>query len=255
MKEQASLTIMHLYPELLNLYGDTGNIQVLKKRLEWRGLTAEVIPVKLGQKLDVARADIIFIGGGSDREQQIVGDELASYTAPLTSYINDGGVLLAVCGGYQLLGTSYDLGTSQVRGLALLDFYTKAQEPRLIGNIIVKAGIAKTNVVGYENHAGRTYLSADLTPFAKVVMGQGNTGEGRDSGEGVQYKNVIGTYIHGPLLPKNPEVADWLLQAALNRKYQTGAPKLTPLNDTEELAANLAVQRMVFSEGQRRNHG
>ncbi len=231
---KAELTILHLFPELLNLYGDTGNMLVLEKRLAWRGMQAHIIPVSLGQSIDLSSADIVFVGGGSDREQGIVGEELVKHTADFKAYAKDGGVLLAVCGGYQLLGHEYSLGENKLSGLGLLDIYTVRKTPRLIGNIACTTELFSQDVVGYENHGGRTYLGSDVTPFARVLHGFGN--DGASGFEGARANRVIGTYIHGPLLPKNPELADWLLSQALERKGLD--PVLSPLDDTAEKRAN-----------------
>ena len=226
--------VAHLYPELLNLYGDSGNILVLRRRCAWRGITCEVVEVPVGERPSFSGIDLAFIGGGSDREQRIVCDALQAVRAELAAFVEDGGVLAAVCGGYQLLGHSYLMGDEEVRGLSLVDLYTTRGTPRLIGNIAVASRVSPQPIVGYENHGGRTYLGDDVEPLGRVLSGFGNDGE---SGyEGCLYKNVLGTYVHGPLLPKNPGVADWLLARALERRCGDGT--LDPLNDAEELAAN-----------------
>ncbi len=234
MAKERSLRIAHLYPELLNLYGDSGNMLVLRKRLEWRQMACHVDEVHVGQLPSLAHADIVFVGGGSDREQRIVCDSLQSARTELAAFVEDGGVLVAVCGGYQLLGHSYTMGDEEVKGLSLVDLYTTRGSPRLVGNVVVKSRISSQPIVGYENHGGRTHLGAGVEPLGKVLGGYGNNGESGE--EGCLYKNVLGTYVHGPLLPKNPGVADWILSRALERKY--GDAELEPLDDTEELAAN-----------------
>ena len=243
---ERSLRIVHLYPELLNLYGDSGNILVLRKRLEWRGMRADVQEVHVGETPSFQGADIAFIGGGSDREQRIVCESLLASQAELQAFVEDGGVLLAVCGGYQLLGESYLMGDERVEGLALVDLFTERGEPRLIGNVVVESSIAAHPIVGYENHAGRTRLGPGAEPLGRVTYGFGNDGE---SGyEGCRYKNVVGTYVHGPLLPKNPDVADWLLARALERRY--GDASLEPLDDAAELGANHAMcERLLGGAG------
>ena len=228
------LTIAHLYPELLNLYGDSGNILVLRKRLAWRGMPCEVREVHLGERPTLTDVDLVFIGGGSDREQRIVCDELQAVCSELASFVADDGVLLAVCGGYQLLGHSYLMGEEEVRGLSLVDLYTDRGTPRLVGNIAVESRIAAQPIVGYENHGGRTHLGSAVEPLGRVLHGHGN--DGASGWEGCRYRNVVGTYVHGPLLPKNPGVADWLLSHALERRF--GTKELEPLDDAEELAAN-----------------
>lgn len=242
---ERSLRIAHLYPELLNLYGDSGNILVLRKRLEWRGITPDVYEVHMGDTPSFAGVDIVFIGGGSDREQKIVCDSLLRQKTELKAFVEDGGVLGAVCGGYQLLGESYLMGDERVPGLELVDLYTDRGTPRIIGNIAIESSVSPQPIVGYENHGGRTLLGAGVTPLGKVLYGKGN--DGSTGFEGCLYKNVLGTYIHGPLLPKNPGVADWLLSRALERKYGDGT--LEPLDDTEELAANKVMyDRLMAGE-------
>ncbi len=241
-KNHRGLRIAHLYPELLNLYGDSGNILVLRKRLEWRHLACDVREVFVGEKADLSKADIAFIGGGSDRDQKIVCEKLLEQRDELSAFVEDGGVLLAVCGGYQLLGHSYSMGDEEVRGLSLVDFYTDRGSPRLIGNIGVQSRIASEPIVGFENHGGRTHLGAGVEPMGSVLFGYGN--DGQSGQEGCLYKNVVGTYVHGPLLPKNPGVADYLLLRAMERRY--GIDELEPLDDEIELTANHAV----FARGQ-----
>ena len=236
------LQILHLYPELLNIYGDSGNILVLRKRLEWRHLGCTVHEVHMGERASLTGIDLVFIGGGSDREQRIVCDELQRQRSELAAFVEDGGVLLAVCGGYQLLGHSYLMGSEEVRGLSLVDLYTDRGSPRLIGNVVVESRIAPQPIVGYENHGGRTHLGARVEPLGRVLFGNGN--DGKSGQEGCLYRNVVGTYVHGPLLPKNPGVADWLLSQALERRGYTG--ELEPLNDTEELAANEAMRKRLL---------
>jgi CobQ-like glutamine amidotransferase family enzyme len=245
MSESATrkLRVAHLYPELLNLYGDSGNILCLRKRMEWRGIAPDVREVHVGERPSFSGVDIAFIGGGSDREQRIVCDFLLEERDELRSFVEDGGVLAAVCGGYQLLGHSYLMGEEAVEGLGLVDLYTDHGEPRIIGNIAVESRVSPQPIVGYENHAGRTHLGDGVEPLGRVLFGRGNDGE---SGfEGCLYKNVLGTYVHGPLLPKNPGVADWLLARALERRY--GSADLEPLDDREELAANEVMYHRLMA--------
>ena len=242
MASGRSLRVLHLYPELLNLYGDSGNILVLRKRLEWRGLTCDVREVHMGERASLEGIDLVFIGGGSDREQRIVCDELQAQRQELSAFVEDGGVLLAVCGGYQLLGHSYLMGEEEVRGLSLVDLYTDRGSPRLIGNVVVESRISPQPIVGYENHGGRTHLGAGVEALGRVLHGYGNDGQSGE--EGCLYRNVVGTYVHGPLLPKNPGVADWLLARALERRY--GACELEPLDDAVELAANETMRARLL---------
>lgn len=227
------LTIGHLYPELLNLYGDRGNIQCMMKRCLWRGIEAETIAFGLEDSIDFSKLDIVLLGGGSDREQRIVCSRLRDIRENFHHYVEDGGSVLAVCGGYQLLGHYYKTEEDTLEGLSLVDLYTEQGCPRLINNIVLKNPDFSLPIVGFENHGGRTYIG-DNKPFGKVVYGHGNNGE--DGQEGVLYKNVVGTYLHGPLLPKNPHICDYLLSNALERKYGKGT--LEPLDDTQEIQAN-----------------
>lgn len=242
---ERTLRIAHLYPELLNLYGDGGNILVLRKRLEWRGIGCEVREVHIDDRPSFSDVDIVFIGGGSDREQRIVCEHLLAERSELAAYVEDGGVLAAVCGGYQLLGHSYLMGDEKVEGLSLVDLYTDRGSPRLIGNVAIESRISAQPIVGYENHGGRTHLGEGVEPLGRVVHGHGNDDE---SGyEGCLYKNIVGTYIHGPLLPKNPGVADYLIGRALERRY--GDAMLESLDDAFELAANDTMyQRLISGE-------
>ena len=228
------ITIGHLYPDLLNLYGDRGNIQCMKMRLLWRGYEAEVREYNLGDTIDFTKIDIVLLGGGSDREQMIVCRRLQEIQKDFHAYVEDGGVVIAVCGGYQLLGHEYSTPDGDMEGLHLVDLITKQGSPRLISNIVLENSIFPYPVTGFENHGGRTTLGEGVKPFGTVVFGYGNNGE--DKQEGALYKNVVGTYLHGPLLPKNPHVCDYLLTNALERRGVT-AP-LQELDDTQEREAN-----------------
>ena len=229
------INIIHLYPDLLNLYGDKGNIACMQKRLEWRGIKANVLQcTNKDSNIDLKSADIIFVGGGSDREQEIVCNKLLEKKDEIKEYVDDNGVLVAVCGGYQLLGKYYQTSNTKIKGLGILDIYTDAGETRLISNVVLECDKFSQPIVGFENHAGRTYIG-DCTPLGKVKFGNGNTG---GSGyEGVLYKNVIATYLHGPLLPKNPQLCDYILTCALKRKYPE-FQSLSPLDDKLENTAN-----------------
>lgn len=227
------LKIGHLYPDLLNLYGDRGNIQCLRKRCEWRGIEAEVQEYQLEDQIDFKDLDIVLLGGGSDREQMIVCSELKKIQKDFKAYVEDGGSVIAVCGGYQLLGHYYDTEEGRIEGLSLVDLYTIQGSPRLISNIVIENDIFSLPIVGFENHGGRTYIGKNK-PLGKVRFGYGNNGE--DHEEGVLYKNVVGTYLHGPLLPKNPHISDYLIGNAMERKY--GKKQLESLADQEELEAN-----------------
>lgn len=228
------LTIGHLYPDLLNLYGDRGNIQCFRKRLEWRGMEAEVIPFLSGDSIDFSKLDIVLLGGGSDREQELVCGQLKNIQKDFKEYVENDGVVLAVCGGYQLLGKYYKTDKKLIEGLSILNITTEWEPERLIRNIVLNSSLFDTPVVGFENHGGRTFIG-EHTPFGKVFYGLGNTG--KSGYEGVVYKNVIGTYLHGPLLPKNPHVCDYLLERALKKKYGDDVT-LNPLPDKLEHLAN-----------------
>ena len=227
------LTIGHLYPDLLNLYGDRGNIITLQSRLERRNIKAAVQTFELADDIDFSQLDIVFIGGGSDREQQLVCNRLCEQKQAIQSYVEQNGVMLAVCGGYQLLGNYYRLKNELIRGLGILDIRTEQEDGRLIGNVVLQSDCIGQTIVGFENHGGRTDIGSH-TPLGTVLYGHGN--DGKSGAEGVVYKNVIGTYLHGPLLPKNPALADHILQNALDKKY--GAATLPPLDDALEQQAH-----------------
>lgn len=228
------IRIGHLYPDLLNLYGDRGNIQCLMKRCQWRGIEAETVAFELGDKIDFSDLDIVLLGGGSDREQMIVGEKLQEIREDFKEYVENNGVVIAICGGYQLIGNYYKTEQGTIQGLGLVDLYTEQGEGRLIQNIVLKSNLFDMPVVGFENHGGRTCINENQ-PLGKVLYGSGN--DGRSGYEGVVYKNVIGTYIHGPLLPKNPQLADWLIARALEKKYGQKV-ELSPLDDSQEKEAN-----------------
>lgn len=233
------LTIGHLYPDLLNLYGDRGNIQCLMKRCQWRGIQAETIAYELGDKIDFSKLDIVLLGGGSDREQMLVCEKLKEIQPAFKAYVEDNGVVIAICGGYQLLGKYYKTDQGTIEGLDLVDIYTEQGEGRLISNIILESPLFSMPVVGFENHGGRTYIQGNQ-PLGKVLYGSGND---KESGyEGVIYKNVIGTYLHGPLLPKNPQISDYLIRKALERKYKKEI-QLQELEDKQEKEANAYICR------------
>ena len=232
------LKICHMYPDVLNLYGDGGNIICMKKRLQWRGIDAFVETKPIGSKLALAGFDIVFIGGGQDFEQEVLLDDLhRGKTEEIRAAVEDGIVLLAVCGGYQMLGAYYETyDGKRCDFTGLLDLCTIGGEKRMIGNYKFQCTEAAggSTIVGFENHSGRTRLGSGVEPLGKVLAGYGNNGE--DGTEGAHYKNVFGTYSHGPVLPKNPAFCDHLLLTALLRKYGTAG--LAPLDDSEELAAH-----------------
>lgn len=230
-----SLTIAHLYPELLNLYGDKGNISSLTMRSQWRNIETIVKEYKISEEIDFEETDIVFLGGGSDREQLLVCKRLLEIKPSLQQYVDKNGVVIAICGGYQLLGKYYKMNDQQIEGLGILDIVTNSAENRLIGDVVIQAGLFEQKIVGFENHAGRTEIG-DHDPLGKVLYGNGNNAA--DQSEGVIYKNVIGTYLHGPLLPKNPQLCDYILSRALEKKYGSDFKALSPLNDEIEDTAN-----------------
>lgn len=227
------LTIAHLYPELLNLYGDRGNIVSLLKRAKWRGIDVTVKEYKLDDEIDFDNTDILFIGGGSDREQFLVCQKLNEWKKEIKNYVENNGVVLAICGGYQLLGQYYKTKDEIVEGLGILDIYSENGDNRLIGDVIIETDFLEYPVVGFENHGGRTFIK-DNKPLGNVVYGNGN--KDNDGYEGVIYKNVIGTYLHGPLLPKNPHLCDYIIKKALQNKYED--VELQDLDDSIEITAN-----------------
>ncbi|WP_434303401.1 type 1 glutamine amidotransferase [Clostridium botulinum] len=229
------LNICHLYPDLLNVYGDIGNILVLKYRAEQRGIKIDVSNVSIKDSFPIDKYDIALFGGGQDYEQAIVSkDMVETKKDDLTEYIEKGKVLLAICGGYQLLGKYYTTPEGEkLDGLNILDIYTEGGDTRFIGNTVIKNEDFNETYVGFENHSGRTYIG-NLKPLGKVIAGYGNNGE--DQQEGCIYKNTFGTYFHGSLLSKNPELADRLLSTALKNKYGEDI-NLEPLDDNLEIKA------------------
>ena len=237
------LNICHLYPDILNLYGDRGNILCMQKRLEWRGIGVTVTGVSIGQALEASAYDLLFVGGGQDFEQEVLlGDLAGAKTEELKSAIEDGLPVLAICGGYQMLGQYYKTWDGQQCDFTgALDLYTVGSEQRMIGNYMFSCEEAGCNIVGFENHSGKTYLGSGVKPLGKVLEGYGNNGE--DGTEGARYKNVFASYSHGCLLPKNPKLADLILQTALERKY--GALTLPSLPDTLETAAHTYMENRL----------
>jgi lipid II isoglutaminyl synthase (glutamine-hydrolysing) len=233
------LRLLALYPEQMNIYADRGNIAFLRRRCEWRGIGFACTSAGPGDAVDPRAHDLLYIGGGQDRDQVAVAtDMVASKQEALAAAVEDGAVVLAVCGGYQLLGHSYQLDAEKLPGLGIADLETvRLPGPRLIGNVAIESdlGDGPRLIAGFENHGGRTYLGADAQPLGRVVKGFGNNGE--DGLEGVRRNNLIGTYLHGPLLPKNAWLADRLISLALERRYGT-PPELEPLDDRFELAAH-----------------
>lgn len=232
------LKICHMYPDVLNLYGDRGNVICMTQRLKWRGIGASVTKLPIGDSLPLSGFDLVFIGGGQDFEQQVLLSDLhRGKDQEIKAAIADGIPFLTICGGYQMLGSYYETYDGQrCDFIGALDLYTIGSKTRMIGNYKFKcAGAAGGSVVvGFENHSGKTRLGSGVEPLGMVLSGFGNNGE--DSTEGAHYKNVFGTYSHGPLLPKNPAFCDFLLKTALERKY--GRAELPPLDDAAELLAH-----------------
>jgi lipid II isoglutaminyl synthase (glutamine-hydrolysing) len=237
-RKKERFTVGWLYPDLMNIYGDRGNILTLVKRAEWRGFDARSIELGRGTRKGMEEVDIFFFGGGQDREQALVYEDLLEHKqAPLEHAVSAGAMVLAVCGGYQLLGHFYQTAEGdRFPGIGLIDVKTEAGKKRFIGDVIVEAGIEGLHpgtLVGFENHSGRTYLGSGARPLGKVRLGSGNNGS--DGTEGCLQGGVVGTYLHGSLLPKNPQLADYLIRRALTRR---GITELAPLDDSTELAAH-----------------
>ena len=242
------LNIYHLYPDVLNLYGDRGNVLCMQRRLEWRGMQANIVPVPIGVKLAAKDCDLLFIGGGQDFEQEILMHDLkGEKTAELKAAIEDGVPVLAICGGYQMLGQYYKTWDGkQCDFIGAIDYYTVGSKERMIGNFLFEClpESGGSTVVGFENHSGKTYLGSGVSPLGKVLVGGGNNGE--DGYEGVRYQNVFGTYSHGPVLPKNPAFCDHLLTTALQQRYPN--LELQPLDDAAELAAHNTMRDRLLKK-------
>ncbi|HVW47114.1 MAG TPA: glutamine amidotransferase [Solirubrobacterales bacterium] len=239
------LRVLGLYPDQMNIYADRGNILFLQRRCEWRKIAFVYGGAGPGESVDPGAHDLFYIGGGQDRDQRAVAaDMVETKRAALAEAVDDGAVLLAVCGGYQLLGESYQLGQLTLPGLGLADLRTVREEgPRLIGNVAIETelGGAKRLLAGFENHGGRTYLGSGARPLGHVVKGHGFGNNGSDGLEGVWERNMVGTYLHGPLLPKNAWLADHLIELALARRHGE-RPHLEPLPDELEHAAEASAR-------------
>ena len=235
------LRVCALYPDLMNIYADRGNLLLLERRCEWREIGFSVTASGLGERLDPDGADLFYIGGGQDRDQKLCALDLAEVKRDaLHQAAARDAVILAVCGGYQLLGHSYELGNETLPGVGLVDLTTvRSEDPRLIGNVAIEVELdpgVRRVLAGFENHGGRSHIGPKSTPFGRVLKGHGNNGT--DGYEGVRDRNVIGTYLHGPLLPKNAWFADWLIQTALGRP-----DPLKPLDDRLEAGAHAEARR------------
>lgn len=244
------LNICHLYPDILNLYGDRGNIITMKRRLEGRGIKVNIDECSIGQPLNADKYDIFFIGGGQDFEQEVLLRDLSSGKAQdIRTAVEEEKTFLAICGGYQMLGEYYKTWDGvQLDFIGAIGVHTIGAKERMIGNYMFRTTpeSGDTVVVGFENHSGKTYLSEQVAPLGMMLFGNGNNGE--DKTEGARYKNVFGTYSHGSLLPKNPVLCDFILQTALNHRYD-GAEPLAPLDDTLELNAHRYMQERLSHNG------
>jgi lipid II isoglutaminyl synthase (glutamine-hydrolysing) len=240
-----TITVGHLYPDYLNIYADRGNIAVLARRAAWRGHELEVRPLSVGDAIPAEGIDLFYVGGGQDREQALVARELAAKGGQLRDAFERGAAILAVCGGYQLLGRFYrDVSGDELPGVGLFPLETVAGERRMIGDVLLECelepGVRRT-LAGFENHAGRTLLDDGAEPLGRVVAGFGN--DGRSGYEGCRVGRAVGTYLHGPLLPRNPWFADWVLAQALACRLGE-APQLEPLaDDLEREAHEVSAQR------------
>lgn len=255
----ARFILVHMYPDLMNLYGDRGNLICIKKRLEWYGHQCEIKSIGLGDSIDFEDTDMVFMGGGSDREQGLIYEDLLRKADGLMTKIEQGFPVLCICGAYQLLGKYYKALDGQILdGLGWFNFYTQSEPGRLIGNIVIEVRLNNTGamtslsnlaassltatVVGFENHGGRTYLQDKrLEPLGRVIKGFGNNG--RDGGEGMRYRNLIGTYLHGPLLPKNPLLADEFIKIMMARRNITMGASL---DDSIEDYAHAEAKKKVL---------
>lgn len=243
----ADFVIAHMYPDLMDLYGDHGNLTCLQKRLEWYGHQCFIKDINQGNQTDYQAFDMLFMGNGSGREQVLVGEDLFRTAKGLKDSIENGMPVLFIGSAYQLLGKSYVDDSNEVTdGLGFFNFYTQGAAKRLNGDIITNSSITgeAISIVGFENHRGRTYLEdRNLQPFGRVIKGWGNNGE--DDSEGINYKNLIGTYLHGPLLPKNPAIADFFIQAMAERR---GISLENKLDDSIENFAHQQVKNKILGK-------
>jgi lipid II isoglutaminyl synthase (glutamine-hydrolysing) len=248
------LAVGHLYPDYLNIYADRGNMAVLARRAAWRGLELDVQPVGVGETLEPGRYDLLYVGGGQDREQALIAPDIAAKGPALHEAVAGGAAVLAVCGGYQLLGRFYrDRYGSELPGAGILPLYTVAGERRMIGDVLLECelepGVPRT-LAGFENHAGRTILDTEAQPLGRVVSGFGN--DGVSGQEGCRAGRVVGTYLHGPLLPRNPWFADWLLAQAAAHHTGGDPPVFEPLGDELEAEAHSVSAARARARGGRR---
>jgi lipid II isoglutaminyl synthase (glutamine-hydrolysing) len=247
------VVVGHLYPEYLNIYADRGNIAVLTRRAAWRRLELEVRPIGIGDATQTGEIDLYYVGGGQDREQALIAPDLAARGPELADAVAAGTAVLAVCGGYQLLGRFYrDRFGVELPGAGVLPLHTVAGERRMIGDVLLECELEpgeRRTLAGFENHAGRTILDDGASPLGRVVAGFGN--DGRSGFEGCRVERALGTYLHGPLLPRNPWVADWLLAQAVAHATGGEAPTFDPLPDELESAAHAVAAERARSRGGR----
>jgi lipid II isoglutaminyl synthase (glutamine-hydrolysing) len=248
------LVVGHLYPDYLNIYADRGNIAVLERRAAWREIGFDYRTIGLGERVKPGEHDLYYVGGGQDREQALIAPDLAAKGSELVEAVRGGAAFLAVCGGYQLLGRFYrDRSGAELPGVGLLPHHTVAGERRMIGDVLLECELEpgeRRTLAGFENHAGRTYLDEGAEPLGRVVAGFGNNGE--DGLEGSRVGSALGTYLHGPLLPRNPWLADWLLARALAHRSGGGErPDLSPLPDVYEEKARQVSAARARSRGGR----
>jgi lipid II isoglutaminyl synthase (glutamine-hydrolysing) len=243
------IRVAHLYPDYLNIYADRGNIAVLAERARLRGHALEVRPVGMHEPVPAGAVDLFYVGGGQDREQALVAHDLVRKADALREAVEQGAAFLAVCGGYQLLGSFYrDAAGEELPGIGLLPLHTTAGSRRMIGDVLLDCGWAGQTLAGFENHAGRTMLDEGAEPLGRVIDGFGN--DGVSGFEGCRYKSVYGTYLHGPLLPRNPWFADRVLADAL--AHAGGGTELAPLPDELERAAHAVSAQRARARGGRR---
>ena len=251
------INLVHLYPDLMSVYGDRGNVLALARRAQWRGLEIEVREASLGDELDPNEIDLIFFGGGQDREQAVVSPDFLRQKGDAVCHaVENGAALLSVCGGYQLLGKTYTTVDGQeLPGAGLFNVRSTPGPRRHIGNVLVETELdgERHTLVGFENHSGRTYLGSGVRPLGRVVVGAGNNGEDRT--EGAIYKGAIGCYLHGSLLPKNPWLADRLLARAWSHASGGECVVLEPLDDRMEEEAHQAVEARIRGAGGRVRSG
>jgi len=247
------IVVGHLYPDYLNIYADRGNIAVLARRAAWRGYDVELRPVSIGEPVRPGEYDLLYVGGGQDREQALMAQDLVAKAEGVREAVAEGAALLAVCGGYQLLGRSYrDFHGTDLPGIGLFPLETDAGETRMIGDVLLECELEpgeRRTLAGFENHAGRTRLDVGAQPLGRVLAGFGNDGE--SGWEGCRVGRAVGTYLHGPLLPRNPWFADWLLAQAFAHRLGE-LPELEPLHDDLETEAHAVSARRAQLRGGRR---